>query len=207
MKRYIRSDEEYSAGGETFDGYMGAVGWKGKNYELHRDVKDIAQIVRKQFKQKFPGYKISVRISRFSGGQAIDATIWLHTSDLISKQEFVDDAVSDPYQFARGGGMIGYIDENGRYQWVDSYQLFNNMDEAGLEQFFANYYDRTIEKYSEGSNTYPTINYGQEPIPLKNKKPLEYVKGLLDSFNYADSNSMVDYFAVNFYSDIEYKYD
>ena len=44
MKRLVRANTEYEAGGETFDGYMGAVGWKGKNADAHLSVAEIAKI-------------------------------------------------------------------------------------------------------------------------------------------------------------------
>ena len=212
MKRYIKSADttEYEAGGETFDGYMGAVGWKGKNYDFHRDVKDIAKIVRSQFKKKFPGYKISVRISRFSGGQAIDATVWMHTSDLMPKEEFVETAASNPWEFYRPHAWVSYKTPDGKRKTELAETFFYDKQPEELREFFSNVYDDTIAEYSGGSATYPTLNYTGSAyggIPLVNDAPLKYVKGLLDSFNYDDSNSMVDYFSVNFYSDIEYKYD
>jgi len=211
MKRYIKFDTEYEAGGETFDGYMGATGWKGKNLDFHRDIKDIAKIIRTQFKKKFPGYKISARISRFSGGQSLDVVVWMHTSDLISKNEFVTMYVANPWKYAGNQQMMGYYDENGKYQWTyDIDSFFDGMSKEDLSQFFATQYDKIIEKYSGGSNTYPTISYRSAefaPIPLANSDPLDYLRGLIDSFNYDNSNSMVDYFDVNFYDSLDYKYD
>jgi hypothetical protein len=208
--RYIKANTEYEPGGETFDGYMGATGWKGKNLDFSRDIKDIAKIIRSQFKKKFPGYKISARISRFSGGQALDVTVWMHTSDLMSKEDFIQQSMADPYRLASNSGMIGYVDSNGRYQWVDAYTLFNNMGEDEMYQFFADQYDADIAKYSGGDASYPTIHYTSAEsalIPLVNSDPLDYLRGLIDSFNYDNSNGMVDYFDVNFYDHLEYKYD
>ena len=207
---YIKADTEYEPGGETFDGYMGATGWKGKNLDFSRDIKDIAKIIRSQFKKKFPGYKISARISRFSGGQSLDVVVWMHTSDLMSKEDYIQMYVNNPMEFADYNGRMGYIDEIGHYHWVDAYQFFNNKSDDELYQFFSAQYDNTIKEYSEGSNTYPTIHYTSAesaPIPLINSEPLDYLRSLIDSFNYDNSNSMVDYFDVNFYDSLEYKYD
>jgi hypothetical protein len=47
----------------------------GCNYDRDADIKDIARSLRKQYRAEFPGFKFSVRISRFSGGQSIDVDI------------------------------------------------------------------------------------------------------------------------------------
>lgn len=210
MKRYVRSDDEFTPGGETFDGYMGATGWKGKNYDIHMDIKDIAKIIRTQFKKKFPGYKIRARISRFSGGQSIDVTVWMHTTDLMSKEDFVAEAASNPWKFYRPHDWVSYTTPEGKRETKLAEAFFYDMQRPELEEFFSQEYDEEIARYSGGSDTYPTLTYSGSVyggIPLINTEPLDYVKNLLDSFNYDDSNSMVDYFDVNFYDHLDYKYD
>ncbi len=202
MKRYIKSDKEYEAGGETFEGYMGATGWKGKNYDIHMDIKDIAKIIRSQFRKKFPNYKISVKISRFSGGESLTAKVWMHLSDLMPKDQFVKQASETPWNYSHGY-WFGYPDANGRWQNIPAENLYNMSMEEKIE-IFDRYYDYYINHYT--NDEYADINYGAEPIPLLYDEPLKYVKGLIDSFNYDDSNSMVDYFNVNFYDHIYYAY-
>jgi hypothetical protein len=47
-------------------------GFKGSKYESGRDVKEVAKLVRKDLKAEFgKGYKFSVRISRYAGGQSL----------------------------------------------------------------------------------------------------------------------------------------
>lgn len=206
MKRLIiaSENEEYQTGGKTFEGYMGAVGWEGKNYDIARDVKDIAKIVRTQFKKKFPGYKLSVRISRFSGGESIDAMLWMHKSDLMDKETYLSQVVPNPWKFVKGY-WIGAPRADGTWEDIRSEKLGEMSNEERYD-FFSRYYDYCLENYGTGK-PYSRINYGWEPIPLLTDEPLKYVKNLLDSFNRDDSNSMVDYFSVNFYSSIYYAYD
>lgn len=203
MKRLITSTTEYEAGGETFDGYMGAIGWKGKNVDANLDIKEIAKIIRTQFKKKFPGYKISVRISRFSGGESISANIKIHISDLMPKDEFVSEATYNPFQYVKGY-WIGCPRADGTWEDLNR-DSFYDMSTEDKEDFFSRYYDYCIKHYSE--DKYATINYGHEAIPLLNDAPIAYVKHLMDSFNYDDSNSMVDYFSTNFYGSVSYSYD
>lgn len=204
MKRYIKSsdNQEYETGGETFDGYMGAVGWKGKNVELHKDIKEIAQIVRKQFRQKFPGYKITARIKRYSGGQSMRVEILIPTTDLMDKAQFVEDSVRNPWKYVKGSwGWIGYPNPDGS-EGRERPDILGEISADERAKYFSRYYDHALLRYTGNAD----INVGSQPIPLLNDEALKYVKSLVDSFNYSDSNSMVDYFDVNFYAFIYYGY-
>lgn len=50
----------------------------GNKYEETKDldIKDIAKLVRADFKEAYPEYKFSVRIERFSMGQAINVEVF-----------------------------------------------------------------------------------------------------------------------------------
>ena len=52
-------------------------GWKGEKYEQTKDLplKEIAKMIKKEIKEKYPNLKFSVRSRRFAGGEAIDITI------------------------------------------------------------------------------------------------------------------------------------
>ena len=204
MKRYIKSADttEYEAGGETFDGYMGAVGWKGKNYDLHLDIKEIAQIIRKQFRQKYPSYKINARISRYSGGQSMRISILIPKSDLLPKDQFVADSTQNPWKYVKGSwGWIGYPNPDGS-EGRERPDILGEISAEERADYFSRYYDHELERYTGNAD----INVGAQPIPLLKDDALKYVKYLTDSFNYDDSNSMVDYFDVNFYAFIYYGY-
>ena len=201
MKRLVRANTEYEAGGETFDGYMGAVGWKGKNADAHLSVAEIAKIIKSQFRKKFPGYKISARSERAS---RIDILITVPRSNLMSKDEFIKEAVYNPYKMCKNGyHRIGCYDANGQWEEHQS-DDFSHMSDEERADFFSRYYDYTLDKYT--NQEYSKLNYGVEPIPLIDNSPLKYVHDLMDSFNYDDSNAMVDYFDTNFYGFLYYKY-
>jgi hypothetical protein len=203
MKRLIRANTEYEPGGETFDGYMGAVGWKGKNLDYNLGIVEIAKIIKSQFKKKFPGYKISARTDKYSMGQSLYIKIAIPQSDLMPKDEFVKNCLYNPYQYFKGYRGVGIYDADGRWH---NYEVddITGMSEDERREIFSLYYDQTLQRYT--NHEYDTINYGWEPIPLLNDAPLKYVHDLAESFNYDDSNSMVDYFDTNFYSHINYIY-
>lgn len=50
-------------------------GWKGSNYDLYRDIKDIAKHIRKELKTLYSDHKFSITIARFGGGQSMDITL------------------------------------------------------------------------------------------------------------------------------------
>lgn len=49
--------------------------WKGAKYVAHRDIKDIAKDVRADIKKALPELKTSVKIDRYTGGQALTVKI------------------------------------------------------------------------------------------------------------------------------------
>ena len=201
---YVKADTtpEYEPGGETFDGYLGAVGWKGKNLDFSRDIKDIAKIVRSQFRKKFPGYKINARISRYSGGQSMRVYVLIPQTDLMPKDQFVSESVQNPWKYLKGSwGWIGYPNPDGS-EGRERPDILGEISKEERADYFSRYYDHELERYTGDAD----INVGAQPIPLLNDEALRYVKALVDSFNYNDSNSMVDYFDVNFYGFIYYGY-
>lgn len=64
--------------------------------------KEVAALVRKRLKARFPGQKFSVRSSKFAGGSSVDVS---YTGG--PAQCLVDEEISD-YQFARFDSMTDY---------------------------------------------------------------------------------------------------
>lgn len=201
---YVKANTspEYETGGKNFEGYMGAVGWEGRNSNLNLDIKEIAKIVRTQFRNKFPGYKINARIKRYSGGQSMRVEILIPKTDLMSKEQFVSESIQNPWKYLKGSwGWIGYPNPDGS-EGRERADILGDISKEERAEYFSRYYDHELERYTGNAD----IQVGSRPIPLLNDDALVYVKSLVDSFNYDDSNSMVDYFDVNFYGFIYYGY-
>lgn len=66
----------------------------GSNYKntSDLDLADVAKLVRKDIRRALPGYKFSVRISRYSGGQSLKAELRALPADV----EILDCAENDP---------------------------------------------------------------------------------------------------------------
>lgn len=119
--------------------------WYGAEYDGSMDVKDIAKLVRKALKAELPGFKFSVNIDRFSGGEAI---------------------------------RVGLVEVP-----------------AGFNM--AVYSEDAAAMYGESR----AVVYSPELVEL-----LKAAKDIVERWNYDDSNSMVDYFSVNYYSSVSIKF-
>jgi hypothetical protein len=109
----------------------------GSKYQENMDIKDIAKEVRKAI--KMDGFKFSVKIQRFSGGQSLKVRI----------KEVPDDFP----MVAMKESWNGY-----GAQWQYSPEL---------------------------------------------KELMDYIEAIINSYNYDGSDSMVDYFDVNFYGFVD----
>ena len=74
-------------GGEAKVGYMGGSAWNGCNSDGWKSYAEINKIVKKEFKDKYKGIKVSCRGSSFSGGQECNGMITLNINDAICTYE------------------------------------------------------------------------------------------------------------------------
>lgn len=110
--------------------------WAGELYEKTKDLSttEIAKLIRKEIRQKFPDIKVSVRTEYFSGGSSIDVKImdWnknpihpnydhLKLVDNITNPYYTEEAtklleeiqaIGDKYRFSDCDGMIDYYNVN-----------------------------------------------------------------------------------------------
>jgi len=108
-------------------------GWRGEKYEETKNLplKEIAKLIRKEIKQKFPDVKVSIRTKHFSGGCSIDVTIkqapfkiinpeWDYTSpytvDKYTKEarELLKEIekIVNQYRYDDSDAQIDYFDTN-----------------------------------------------------------------------------------------------
>ena len=122
----------------------------GSKYDRDLDIKDIAKLVRKELATEYPikeGWKFSVKIDRYAGGQSMDVSI-------ISIPENV-------YAYDAEAYDIHFQIMNGEGGAWDAMKLTDNF-----------------------------------------KKILDDVKAIQDQYNYDNSDTMTDYFDVNFYGHV-----
>lgn len=105
------------------------------------DIKDIASNIRKELKQAYKGYKFSVRLSRYSGGQSLNVTIKsVPEGTQIISSEWIR-------EFARSGQWPTHInqltDEMEKVQeGVEAISNAYNFDKSDIsyDYFHVNYY-------------------------------------------------------------------
>lgn len=144
-------------------------GYEGDTYKENLGIKEIASIVRKELKKRFPDCTFSVRIERYSMGQSLHISLMsapfdpflekVHTQHGISEQE--RENLSTNLKHSRESG----------YAQINQYQF---------------------KEYGEG------LNNGT-PLSLRAWEVLKVAVAISQGYNYDDSDGMIDYFDCNFF--------
>ena len=106
-------------------------GWKGSRYNKELSATEIAKLIRKEIRTKYPKMKTSIRTKYFAGGCSIDVEIkdcgynpinpeWDYKCNRVSeiytdeaKQLLKEiEAMGDKYRRSDCDGMIDYFDTN-----------------------------------------------------------------------------------------------
>jgi len=162
-------------------------GWQGTNYDSSLSTKDIAKKLNDFSKQKYP----DVKISRKTDYNSIDMNIMSSEKDLfvsnsdIDKMEYSD--------FDRLGTTLGFeswAEKNtATYKENKTYNI-NDLRRYAKEEM--NNVRNTNHRVT-GDEWYLS-KYGKEVVSDLNKQ--------MNSYDYDDSDGMVDYFDSNFYGTI-----
>jgi len=87
--------------------------WEGAEYNKDMATVDIAKIIRKEIKKKFPKVKVSVRSERFAGGTAIDVIISSAGFNPINPKwnprDWTDNLITNPRYSERGLKLLKQI--------------------------------------------------------------------------------------------------
>ena len=147
-----------------------ANGWKGERYEAGRSLKEIAQLVRAYIKEFFPDYRFSVRTSYASMCQELHVDMKEAPADIFKTyEEMTDDDISECWRKATRNSV-----------WT-----LNNWNKAEEKAEF----ERIWSKYGAFYKC----------LTDKTRATVKAVDEYVNSFNYDDCDSMIDYFDVNFY--------
>lgn len=180
-------------GGTVADGYMGAVAWYGNHSKQYLHGAELSKAIREAFKSA--GIKgVSVSCKTYSGGQSLTVTIKTSTEDFISQNEFVNN-----YQISTSGWI--YTSLRGECVHVDEY--FGKMTAEEQRKTREAAAKCEYEKYTQHEvslNHYYLDKYSMYTPEFAAK--LHLINRIILSYNYDDSNGMVDYFNTNFYYDI-----
>lgn len=146
-------------------------GWEGSRYNHNLSTTDISKIVKNYCKEKYPTWKFSVTSKYFSGGSEILICVMEAPVDIFNREYF-----SLPVSANKCGWSTG----ERRDCW--------NIEKMTEE----NSYYMQLHRMSEKEN-HPYLNEIGYTV-------LKDVYDFMQSYNYDDSDSMIDYFSCHFYS-------
>lgn len=148
-----------------------ANGWKGDNYDASLTLKEIAQIVRAYVKEAFPDYRFSVRTSYASMCQELHVDIKEAPCPALKT---IDELTADDvHEIIRAAN-----------HWCD-WTLDNWSDEEARAEIL-----RLWKKYPR--NQFRIVSDRVKAVAAA-------VDAFVNSYNYDDSDGMIDYFDNNFY--------
>ena len=147
-----------------------ANGWKGERYEAGRSLKEIAQLVRAYIKEFFPDYRFSVRTAYASMCQELHVDMKEAPADIFKTyEEMTDDDISECWRKATRNSV-----------WT-----LNSWNKA--------------EEKAEFERIWSEYGAFYKCLTDKTRATVKAVDEYVNSFNYDDCDSMIDYFDVNFY--------
>lgn len=187
------SDNEL--GGTISEGYLGATRWDGNKSHKHLYGAELSKAIREELKRQ--GIKgCSVSCKTYSGGQSVRVKVAASAADYISREEYVDS-----YRINDAGHWLTTEDgeQIHRDEW---FALDADEQQRTLRSHAAREYDYYISGSHE-INHYKIENNKIYTEAFRAK--LSRINAVLDTYNYDNSNGMVDYFDTNFYRDIEVK--
>lgn len=164
-------------GKEVFTSTLYNEGFTGSRYKGDRSLKDIAVLIREYVKAKYPKFKFSIRTEYASMCQKLYITLTEGYTDLFVSEEEYRTKMSEYYRY--GMRMVGRSEEEIQKQ-VD--YDWENRHGNGIQ----------IRSYDIREDA----DYGLRPEIYA---MLSDVARYAESYNYDHSDSMVDYFDVNFY--------
>lgn len=148
-------------------------GWEGSRYNGNMSTTEIAKTIRMYCKEKYPTWKFSVTTEYFSGGSSIDISV-MEAPEQIFNLGACQKAHAEYLELKKEYGYHG-----SRGLGIDICKM---IDEDKMHW--------QLHSVGERDKAYFT-EYGFSA--------LQDVYAFMQSYNYDDSDSMIDYFSCNFY--------
>lgn len=152
-------------------------GWEGSRYNGNMSTTEIAKTIRLYCKEKYPTWKFSVTTKYFSGGSSIDISV-MEAPEQIFDLEACRKAYAE------------YTELKETYGYYGNRGLAINIDKMFAEDEM----HWQLHSVRERDKEYFT-EYGFSV--------LEDVYNFMQSYNFDDSDSMIDYFHCNFYESFD----
>ena len=195
--------------GEFSDGYLGAIRWDGSNAHKYLYGSSLTKELRAAFKKC--GIKgVTVACKTYTGGQSLRVTVTPNPGEVKTLDEYKAETLkyisenTDTINAIRKFNTDDVRDnETGKWYNVWSEEFLNLPEEEKkrllIESIEENYRSRT--EYGLHLQYHDPEKYYEDLFSPTFIKKLKLIKQIVDSFNYNDTNSMVDYFDRGFYED------
>lgn len=166
----LAEEEKTETANSTRNKFYTSYGWEGSNHDWSRSLKEVAQIVRKYVKEKYPTYKFSVRTSYASMCQELH--VELKESPIAVYKSFEELTSDDFFEISR---RLYPFDDGKR----------------------ADFWDLPAEEkrkiINESNNSYRFV------LNEVTQAVINDVDTFVKSYNFHDCDGMIDYFDVDFY--------
>lgn len=189
----------------TKDGYMGAIAWDGSNSRKGLYGADLTRAIRADFKKC--GIKgVTISKESYSGGQSVYIKITPTAADFIPFEEYRNTKLERPcwHNFINGvrDPLTNKWYRTDDIQFMPAGEEKDRLFELSILDTYE-YYTKGCDLneyhfYGDDSDVYYGRSYADIFTPAFLDK-LRLMKKIVDSYNYDDSNSMVDYFNRGFY--------
>jgi hypothetical protein len=146
---------------------------QGENYNKNLRRKDIAKLARTQLKQIYPSYKFSVRVQEYAGGGSISISILEGPKAFVAPMPSANELCLPTDRYER-------LVSDQAYWLKQGYHQVNH------------YYLRDDYIQNNGCLLTPEI-----------MGVLRKVTEIINSYNFDDTDSQLDYFHTNFYFNLE----
>lgn len=188
-------EHDNELGGTISDGYMGAYRWDGNKSHNHLYGAELSKAIREELKRQ--GIKgCSVSCKTYSGGQSVRVKVATTAADFVDRDEYINN-----YSYKDLGYWL-YTEDGFQIHRDKWFALDADEQQRTLRIHAARCYDYSIS-HDIDINHHHIDSYTEYTEAFRVK--LHKINAILDTYNYNDSNGMVDYFDTNFYRDIEVK--
>lgn len=187
----VVSEEEKKESAESYTRrFYTENGWCGSRYDSSLSTTDIAKKVREYAKYAYPDFKFSISCKYFSGGSSCSMSLMQSPYEL-TNEELLD-------KWCRSN-----TENYGRTDFYNGEEWVHEVTEENIRK----YKEFTKKKVYEDWQFNQYYDFGKDmtersPIDIRVLSAIKDVMNYLQSFNWSDCDSSVDYFNVNFYYNI-----
>jgi len=189
----LTDEEKTETAQSTKRTFYTAYGWEGSRYDSNLSLKEIAKIARTYVKEKYPTCKFSIRTHYASMCQSLSVDLLEFPEQMYKTAEQLKECYYETHSYINDAGETVTYDVISDEILQMRRKLYANWifrNDSWTQEELLDCYTKTV---FEENQTF----YGIETEYFK--AVIDDVNTFIASYNYDDSDGMIDYFDVNFY--------